>query len=324
MKKIKIALTIGDPSGIGPEITCKMIKDYCNSKPEDYELIIVGYYNILKDAFSNILKDDINKYKINIIEPDEKIDFSKIEYGTIKKEYGKASMLFVEKAVKMILNNEADALVTAPINKKAINLAGYDFPGHTEYLGFLSNSYDFSMMLVGNKIRVVLVTTHLPIKDVAKNISKESIKKAIINAHNAGRFFGKDKPNIAVCALNPHAGDGGVLGDEESKLIEPAIKETKQQGINVFGPFPADSLFPKVLFGEYDFVVCMYHDQGLIPVKMESFGAAVNVTLNLPFIRTSVDHGTAHDIAGKNIANYSSLKRAIEVAKEMVKNDKFA
>ncbi|BAI81329.1 4-hydroxythreonine-4-phosphate dehydrogenase [Deferribacter desulfuricans SSM1] len=322
MEKIKIAVTIGDPAGVGPEICCKMIRDYCNKKPDDYELFVVGYKNIIKNTFQNVLKDDFDKYNCVIVEPDEKVNLESIRYGVVNKECGKASMLFVEKATKMVLNGQADALVTSPINKQAINLAGYDFPGHTEYLGYLTNTYDFSMMLVGDKIKVVLVTTHLAIKDIADRIDKKAVKKAILNANSAGRFFGIQKPRIAVCGLNPHAGDGGVLGDEELKIITPVINELKSENIDVHGPFPADSLFPKVLMGEFDFVVCIYHDQGLIPVKMESFGAAVNVTLNLPIIRTSVDHGTAYDIAGKNLANYGSLQRAIEVAKDMVKNVK--
>ncbi|KAA0259016.1 4-hydroxythreonine-4-phosphate dehydrogenase PdxA [Deferribacter autotrophicus] len=321
MEKIKIAVTIGDPAGIGPEICCKLINEGIHL--DGCEILFVGNKKILDETFKRVLQSHkLKDYKI--VEPDEAVKFDAIEFGKIKKEYGRLSMLFVEKAVKMAMRGEVDAVVTCPINKRAIQLAGYKFPGHTEFLGFLTGSNDYSMMLVGDRVKVVLVTTHLPIKEVAKSIDKEKIKKAIINAHNAGRFFGKAIPKIAVCGLNPHAGDEGALGDEELKIIRPAVDEMERDGFDVSGPYPADSLFPKVLKGEFDFVVCMYHDQGLIPVKMESFGAAVNVTLNLPIIRTSVDHGTAFDIAGKNLANNFSLKKAIEVAVGMVKNVKSA
>ncbi|MGA1846112.1 4-hydroxythreonine-4-phosphate dehydrogenase PdxA [Deferribacter abyssi] len=319
MEKIKVAVTIGDPAGIGPEICCKLINE--EIQLDGCKILFVGSKKVLDETFKKVIQSDpLNNYEI--VEPDDTVEFESIEFGKIKKEYGRLSMLFVEKAVKMAMTGRVDAIVTCPINKKAIQLAGYKFPGHTEFLGFLTGSKDYSMMLVGDKVKVVLVTTHLPIKQVAKNIDTEKIKKAIINAHNAGKFFGKKTPKIAVCGLNPHAGDEGALGNEEIKIIKPAIHEMKKQKIDVNGPYPADSLFSKVIKGEYDFVVCMYHDQGLIPVKMESFGAAVNVTLNLPIIRTSVDHGTAFDIAGKNLANNFSLKKAIKVAVEMVKNVK--
>jgi len=231
-------------------------------------------------------------------------------------------MLCVEKAVRMVQDGLADAIVTAPINKKSIQLAGYPFPGHTEFLGYLTDSSDFSMMLAGNKIKTVLVTTHLPIKDVATHITKDTVIKAIKNAYNAGIFFGNPNPHIAVCGLNPHAGDNGAIGLEEEQIITPAINDCKDQGINVTGPYPADTLFAKMLNCFCDIAIVMYHDQGLIPVKMESFGSAVNVTLNLPIIRTSVDHGTAFDIVGKNIASESSLVRAVEIANLMVNNAK--
>lgn len=313
MRKITIGITIGDPAGIGPEIAAK----YILNQPKDVNTVLIGYRFIIEDVFKNILKTKMPE--VNILEPDEKLYFE-IEYGKIKSEYGKASMLFIEKAVNLAKQNEIDAIVTCPINKKSIQLGGYNFPGHTEFLGFLTDTKNFSMLLVGNKVRTLLATTHLPIKKLAEKLDEETVLNAIINADSAGRFFCKAKPRIAVLGLNPHAGDNGAIGDEEETIIEPAIKKAVEKGINAKGPFPADSLFPKVLKGEFDFVVCMYHDQGMIPVKMESFGNAVNVTLNLPIIRTSVDHGTAFDIAGKDKAAPSSLYRAVEVAKEMVIN----
>lgn len=312
MKKNKIAITIGDPSGVGIEIICKTLieKDFTDR----FNLVIIGWKKLINDYFKNIIKTD-KIPKFDVIEPC-KLEVDDIEFGKINALYGKMSMQCVEKAVELAINKEIDAICTCPIHKKSIQLAGYPYSGHTEFLGDLTGCNDFSMMLVGDKIKVVLVTTHLPISKIAENINKNNIKDAIHNAHKAGKLFGFEKPRIAVCGLNPHAGDFGAIGNEESEIILPAINECKN--INVSGPYPADSLFPQVLEREFDIVVTMYHDQGLIPVKMESFGNAVNVTINLPIIRTSVDHGTAFNIAGKNIADNGSLKRAIEVANQMV------
>lgn len=318
MKKIKIAVTTGDPAGIGPEIACKYAKQLTGN--EDFEVVFVSYENILNNAFDSIVKS--SKPSMTIIEPSEKMDF-KIEHGKINPEYGKASMLYVEKAVQMAMDGEVDAVVTCPINKASIKAGGYDYPGHTEFLGYLTKTRNFSMLMVGDKIRCVLATTHVPMEKLTEVLDENSIMNAILNAHSAGQFFcGKRKPKIAVCGLNPHAGDKGALGDEEMTLIAPVIEIAQAGGMDVSGPYPADSLFPKVANGEFDFVVVMYHDQGLIPVKLEAFGNAVNVTLNLPIVRTSVDHGTAFEIAGKGVADHKSLVRAVNVAVEMVKNAK--
>lgn len=315
MIKSKIAITMGDPAGIGPEVICKTLinKDFT----KNYDLHIIGWKHIIEDTFTNMLKID-SFPDFNIIEPIP-TDIKTINYGEINSFYGKMSMLCVEKAVQLVKEKKLDAICTCPINKKSIQLAGYPYSGHTEYLGDMTNSSDFSMMLMGNKIKVVLVTTHTPMKDLVQNITIKNIVKAITNAHNTGYLFGNSTPKIAVCGLNPHAGDNGAIGDEEQNIISLAIEQCKNFA-NVTGPYSADGLFPQVLEGKYDFVIVMYHDQGLIPVKMESFGNAVNITLNLPIIRTSVDHGTAFDIAGQNIANNGSLKRAIEIADLMVKN----
>ncbi|XOB64931.1 4-hydroxythreonine-4-phosphate dehydrogenase PdxA [Deferribacteres bacterium DY0037] len=316
MKKPKIAITTGDPSGIGPEIACRLASELDGS--EEYDAVFISYENVLKSAFENIIKAPMPE--MTIIEPDEKLDL-KIEHGLIKPEYGKASMLYVEKAVQMAMSGEVDAVVTCPINKASIKAGGYNYPGHTEFLGYLTRTRYFSMLMVGKNIRTVLATTHVPMAELVDKLDENSIMNAIVNAHEAGQFFcGKRQPKIAVCGLNPHAGDNGALGDEEITLITPVIDIARAGGMDVEGPFPADSLFPKAAKGEYDFVVVMYHDQGLIPVKLEAFGNAVNVTLNLPIIRTSVDHGTAFEIAGKGIADHHSLIRAIDVAVEMVKN----
>ncbi|ADR18683.1 4-hydroxythreonine-4-phosphate dehydrogenase PdxA [Calditerrivibrio nitroreducens] len=307
--KNRIAITMGDPSGIGPEIIFKLFK---NHNLENYDIKVVGIKDVFKD-FGNI--------NFEIIEPEYKGE-KRFPIGKVNAESGMVSMLCVELAVSLALKREIDAIVTAPINKKSISIAGFPFPGHTEFLAHLTGSYDYSMMLVGDKIKTVLVTTHSPIKSLPDKITQESVLKAIKNAHNAGKYFGNDHPHVAVCGLNPHAGDEGAIGNEEEVIIKPAIEEGRKIGINATGPYPADSLFAKMLSGFCDIAVAMYHDQGLIPVKMESFGNAVNVTLNLPIIRTSVDHGTAFDIAGKNIASELSLLRAIKTADIMINNVK--
>ena len=316
MKKIKLAITTGDPSGIGPEIACKFAESLTGS--EVYEIILVSYRHIIEDLYERVFKRKMPE--LNIVEPEEKMDFP-VVFGEIRAEYGKASMLFVEKAVRMCQSKEADAMVTCPINKASIKAGGYNYPGHTEFLGHLTKSRKFSMLMVGRNIRCVLATTHVPMEHLCEKLDEKAIINAILNAQNAGQFFcHKRNPKIAVCGLNPHAGDNGALGDEEITLITPVVEIAQAQGSDVHGPYPADSLFVKAARGEYDFVVVMYHDQGLIPVKLEAFGNAVNVTLNLPIIRTSVDHGTAFDIAGQNIAACTSLLRACDVAAEMVKN----
>jgi len=320
MKKTKIAITLGDPAGIGAEIACKFASTLTGK--EDFEPVFISYENIINHTYDSIIKT--SKPEMTIIEPDEKMDLD-LEYGVIKPDYGKASMLYVEKAVRLAQAGEVDAVVTCPINKASIKAGGYNFPGHTEFLGHMTKTRNFSMLMVGKNIRTVLATTHVPMAELVTKLDENSIMNAILNAHEAGQFFcGKRKPKIAVCGLNPHAGDKGALGDEEITLIEPVIDIARAGGMDVEGPFPADSLFPKAAKGEYDFVVVMYHDQGLIPVKLEAFGNAVNVTLNLPIIRTSVDHGTAFEIAGKGIADHNSLIRAVDVAVEMVKNAKSA
>lgn len=301
------------PAGIGYEIACKFFLDDISRK---YDIALIGHKFIAEKTFKEILKKDIPD-NFNIIEPNN--DIFDFEYGTHNINCGKASMNYVERAVKGALNGEFKAVVTCPINKKSIKDAGFNFPGHTEYLGYLSNSRNISMMLAGRNIKTILATTHYPVSEISAHINEKVIYTAINNAHNAGRYFGKLNPKIAVCGLNPHAGDNGAIGREEIDIIIPVIEKSRQKGINVSGPFPADTVF---LGKDWDFIIAMYHDQGMIPVKIDSFGEAVNVTLNLPFIRTSVDHGTAFDIAGTGKASYSSLIKAVDLANKMVEYDK--
>jgi 4-hydroxythreonine-4-phosphate dehydrogenase len=213
-----------------------------------------------------------------------------------------------------------DAMITAPINKEAMGRAGYSYPGHTEFLAKLTRVKNPIMMLAGDNLKVALVTTHCPLKKIPDLITFQKILTTIEIVHSSlKQYFGLDSPKIAVAALNPHGGEGGLFGDEEKKIILPAIKEALNLGIDVEGPFPSDSLFYHAAKGKYHLVICMYHDQGLIPLKLLNFHNAVNVTLGLPIIRISPDHGTAYDIAGKGIANPSSMLKALELAARMAR-----
>lgn len=314
MQKYSIVITAGDPAGIGYEEACKFFLD---EESKNFNAALIGHKWIVEKTYKDILKKDIPNH-LEVLEPDNNVfDY---EYGKISAECGKAAISYIDFAVKGALKGMFDAVVTCPINKKSIKEAGYNFPGHTEYLAYLSNIDNQSMMLAGKYVKTILATTHYPVSEIAKHINEKTVLTAIENAHKAGRYFGTLTPKIAVCGLNPHAGDNGALGSEEQEIISPAVLKAQKNGINAYGPFPADTIFTKAK--EWDFIIAMYHDQGMIPVKMDAFGEAVNITLNLPFIRTSVDHGTAFDIAGKGVCSYSSLIKAVQMAKNMVEYDK--
>src|SRR3989338_1254583 len=282
--KLRIVITMGDPAGIGPEVTMKALAR-CQDRRADF--LVVG--------------DTTGR---------------KFRPGVISRASGKAAVEYIKKAVEMIKSGKADALVTAPISKEAAALAGFKWPGHTEYLAHLTKTKRFCMMLTGGPLRVVLATRHVALRDVSRRLNPQEISDAIILTNSAlKRYFGIRKPKIAVCALNPHAGEGGLFSDEESRIITPAIKKSGAAG--VMGPLPADSLFYDAYRGRFDAEIVMYHDQGLIPLKMIAKDTAVNITLGLPFIRTSPSHGTAFDIAGKNKANPSSMIEAITLAHQL-------
>ncbi len=241
--------------------------------------------------------------------------------GRPKIEGGAAMVDCITTAVEMAKRGELAAVVTCPISKTLMQQAGRFYEGHTQLIASLTHCEDYVMMLAGKKLRVALVTIHCALKDVSSILSREKVYRTIrITVRALERDFGLPMPRLAVAALNPHAGEEGLFGREEEKIIRPAIRKAKAEGHQVEGPFPADSLFFRVARGEFDAVVAMYHDQGLIPLKLLHFSDAVNVTLGLPIIRTSVDHGTAYDIAGKDMADPSSLKAAIRMAVMMAKN----
>jgi 4-hydroxythreonine-4-phosphate dehydrogenase len=226
---------------------------------------------------------------------------------------------WVVQAARRCLSGKLAALVTAPISKQLVRDAGYHFEGHTELLAHIARTKRFAMMLVGGKLRVALVTIHVPLAKVPRLLSNRRIVEVIELSHDVCKRFGIRRPKIGVAGLNPHAGEGGLLGHEEQRIIAPAVRRAARKGINASGPWPADTLFHKAYHGEFDAVVAMYHDQGLAPLKMIAFDSGVNLTLGLPFIRTSPDHGTAFDIAGKGIANPASMIAAINLAAKLAR-----
>jgi len=238
-------------------------------------------------------------------------------------EGGQALVKYIIKAVEMARLGQIAAMVTCPINKALMHGAGYHFEGHTQLIAHLTHTRDYVMMLAGDRLRVALVTIHCALIDVPANLDENKIYRTItITSKALQEDFGLERPRLAVAALNPHAGESGLFGSEEEEIIKPAVERARREGLQVEGPLPADSLFYKAASGQFDVIVCMYHDQGLIPLKLLHFSDGVNITLGLPIVRTSVDHGTAYDIAGTGTADSSSLKAAIRMAVNMAENRK--
>ena len=322
-----ICITLGDPSGIGAEIIAKSLSEPAIRKLAYF--IIVGDASVFKKAFilteadfkyktiTQAKKIKFNDYNVLLLDL-ANVDSKGFEYGCIKPEYGKASIDYIKRAYLLVKEENADAMVTAPINKYSAKKAGFKHQGHTEFLAYLAKAKDTAMMLTGGPLSVILATTHLALARVADSLKKKSLFKTIVLIDEwMGYYFGVTSCKIGVCALNPHAGEKGAMGREEKDIITPAIELAKSKGINVSGPHPSDALFYQAYNGNFDVVLCMYHDQGLIPLKMVARDEAVNITLGLPFIRTSPAHGTAFDIAGKNTANPASFSVAIKTAVSM-------
>ena len=318
---------MGDPAGIGPEIAVKAL-----SNPAIYSLcrpLIVGDFNLLQKTAKHLklnqkfrrLDSPRNaKGELGIIDVVDlkNVDMKTLKIGTISAEAGRASLDYVEKAVAYALRGDAQAIVTAPINKKAIQEAGSRHIGHTELIAALSGVNEPLTMFWVRGARIFFLTRHLPLKEALKAVRKERLMDAIIHVDGVLRQIGVVDPRLAVAALNPHASDGGLLGEEEAREIIPAIKAVRARGVNACGPIPADSVFHLAVEGRYDAVLSLYHDQGHIAAKTLDFYGTVSVTLDLPFIRTSVDHGTAHEIAGKGIANPKSLEEAVKLASRLL------
>ncbi len=323
----KIGITMGDAAGIGAEIILKAISD--ESLRNLCLPVIIG-----NTKFLTATADDLGiEFDFVEVSGDQKISprsSSVIIYnldnlneafpvGQESAVAGRASAEYIETAVDLWKNGEIDAVTTAPINKRSLNMGGYDFPGHTEFLADLTGTKDFAMSFFADKLRVVLLSTHVSLKEAIGSVKKEKLVRLIkFTDRELSKLLKKDV-RLAVAGLNPHASEGGMFGTEEMAEIEPAISECRETyGIDVEGAFSADTIFLRAFQGEFDAVISCYHDQATIAVKCLSFGASVNVTLGLPLIRTSVDHGTAFDIAGKNIADESSLKVAVKLAADLV------
>jgi len=327
-----LLLTMGDPTGIGPELLVKaLLEGHFSTLRQDLQ--IVGDIGILKQAatiFRVTATAEQRNDRCYLLRCGDRqitvhslscIDPAQIRYGHPDHACGKAMVDYIEFAVAECLGGRAAGIVTAPINKAAINAAGYHFPGHTELLAERCGTQKVVMMLAGPRLRVCLVTTHLAYAEVPAALSQQEIFETIrITADSLAMQFGIARPRLAVLALNPHAGENGLFGDEEERLIEPAIAAAQAAGIDADGPHSADTLFHFAARGDYDAVVCMYHDQGLIPLKLLHFEDAVNVTLGLPIVRTSVDHGTAYNLAGTGSANIASLIAALGMAGRMAVN----
>ncbi len=307
----RIAVSIGDPNGVGPEVFLKCFSN--DSLTNQVELIPVGSGSVL-DYYRKLL--NIKGSNDLLVDVDEPTGF-KLTPGKLDSCAGALSMISVERATDMCLAGEVQAMVTCPISKEAISAAGYNFPGHTEFIAERSEAKSYLMMMVSGELRMGLVTAHIPLGEVRGQITQVGITNTISVMASALRSdFGVGQPRIAVLGLNPHAGDGGVLGREEADIIIPAIRSIGGD-TNVSGPFPADGFFGRAAWKSFDGVVAMYHDQGLVPFKTLSFGKGVNVTAGLPIVRTSPDHGTAFDIAGRGVAEEGSLHEAILLAAEI-------
>ena len=316
-----IGISIGDINGVGPEIILKTFSDqrilsFCTPIIYGSGKVIAYYRKSLDINFNYHQTDSISDIRPNTVNIINCIDSNiEVKPGEQLETAGKASFDALEKATTDLISRKIDALVTAPINKKLIQNKDFDFPGHTEYLTKRAEEETSLMLMTSSDLKVGLVTGHIPINEVSKSITKEAIinKTTLLNK-TLKKDFGITKPKIAILGLNPHAGDNGLLGKEENEIITPSIKELKEKGILAFGPFPADGFFGNFSFKAYDGVLAMYHDQGLTPFKTIAFEKGVNYTASLPIIRTSPDHGTGYDIAGKGIANETSFREAVYLA----------
>jgi 4-hydroxythreonine-4-phosphate dehydrogenase len=327
---------MGDPAGIGPEIILAAARDLApRVAAGEFALVAIGTRRCFEetarrlDIGAEIVTDDRATAWPRVPVIEAAATDAAIEPGVLSAEAGRLAYLAIERAVILALAREIDAVVTAPISKEALHLAGYSYPGHTEILAELTGSKGSCMMLVHDRLRVSHVSTHVALADVPARVTPERLRYVIDHTHEALCDLGFERPRIGVCALNPHAGEGGMFGREDIDVIAPVIESYRAEGMDITGPVPADTVYVKALAGQFDAVVAMYHDQGHIVVKTLGFVmdpesgrmsalSGVNVTLGLPIVRTSVDHGTAFDIAGKGVANPQSMVEAIEVAARLV------
>jgi len=322
-----VGITMGDAAGIGPEIVLKSFFD-----EELWTLtdrVIIGDLTHLRTLaqhrdypqnFTSFGTENIEQFSMPVL---DLRNLSVFSYGSDQEATGKAAAEYIEAAVGLWKENKIDAICTAPISKKAIAMGGYDFPGHTEFLSDLTGTEKFAMSFFGGGLRVVLLSTHLSLRDAIDRVKRDRLAELIqFSDRELGRLLGK-KVRLAMAGLNPHASEGGMFGNEEHQEIIPAVNYCRTElKIDISGPYSPDTIFLRCQKGEFDAVIALYHDQATIPVKSLAFGSAVNVTLGLPLIRTSVDHGTAYDIAGKGIADPSSMTAAIKLAGELVRSSR--
>ena len=322
-KRPIVAITIGDPAGIGPEVVVKALANkaiYDMCRP-----LVIGESATLRAAIELTRKtltihpiekaaDTSGKFGTIDILDMHNLEWAKVKAGQLSADYGRAAWEFMEKAVQLAINHEVTAMANAPINKEATMLAGYSGLGHLEYMAQVTGTKIYATMLATGNLRCVHLTTHYSLREACDKVKKGYILQNLKLTDVSFRQWGFGKPIIGVAALNPHAGEGGMFGREEIDEIAPAVREAVKLGIDARGPFPADSIFNRAINGEFDVVLVMYHDQGHIPVKVHGFEKSISVALGLPFLRTSVDHGTAFDIAGKGIANAESMEEAIKTA----------
>ena len=319
-----VGITMGDPVGVGPEIIHKALSDksvYKICRP-----VVIGDRHVLAAAgkmvasgleIRDITSVDNGRFEYGMIDLITMSDLraESLVMGQPDAGTGKAMISYIEKAIKLAVDGDTSAVVTCPINKVAMKLAGSEFHGHTELLASATGTDQYLMMMYGEKLSVVLVTIHIPLNAVKNSLTSEKILETIVlTGESLRKRFGIANPRIAVSGLNPHAGEDGLFGNEEADIINPAVRDALKMGFDVEGPIPPDTVYYHAMNGRFDVVVSMYHDQGLIPFKMIHFEDGVNTTLGLPIIRTSVDHGTAYDIAGTGIAEPGSLIAAIKLA----------
>lgn len=327
--KPRLAVTIGDPAGIGPEVVLKALAEPKLRAQAEWKIVGDRCVLAATAAQCGLPPETLNGLEIvdpSLVGPDP------VVAGALRAEYGRAAMTYVRLATEMCLAEEADAMVTAPLNKEAVTLSyavretlpqphgihsrGARFSGHTEYIAGLCGASDSRMLLANDRLAVVHVSTHIPLRK-AVDLKRESVLRTIELGYDAMQLMGKLKPRVAICGLNPHAGENGLFGSEDAEIIRPAIEDAQARGIACDGPLAPDTVFLKGARGAYDLIVAMYHDQGHIPMKLLNFEETVNISLGIPIIRTSVDHGTAFDIAGKNLADARNMAAAMKMAVAM-------
>ncbi|MDS0295756.1 4-hydroxythreonine-4-phosphate dehydrogenase PdxA [Halogeometricum luteum] len=323
-----IGITMGDPGGIGPEV---IVKAYPKLR-EVARPLVIGDADVIEaaidvcgvalavEAVESVADASFDRDRIPVLDLDL---VDELVRGEVREAYGAASLRYVERAIELAVAGEIDAITTAPINKQSTGLAGSEYAGHTGMLADYTDTENYSMMLVEDDLRVTHVSTHVPLREACDLVTTESVLETVRLTDEALRDLGVDSPSVGVAGLNPHASDGGLLGDEDDAEIRPAVERAREEGIDATGPESPDTVYVRAARGEFDCVVSMYHDQGHVPIKMLGFAggdavSGVNVTIGLPIVRTSVDHGTAFDIAGEGIASERSLVDAVEVAVDMV------